>query len=473
MHPPTLELSPEEMRDFGAKVVELLIAYSEGLADSPVVRTGARKELNRLLWEELPQDGSAVPRVLARVENQVMAWMAHCAHPRFFAFVPGPSNFVGVMAETLASGFNSINECWLESSGATTVELVTLDWIRKLAGMPDSAGGIFTSGGSMANLTALAAARDRRLPMDDRRRGMVYFSSQTHSSIEKGLRILGFAPDQLRVLEPDSSFRLRAASLRAAISADRGAGRLPFCVVANAGTTNTGTVDPLEELAEACRDNGLWLHVDGAYGAGALFCERGRRLLAGLDRADSFSVDPHKWLFQPFDCGCLIVRDRRTLTDAFHAQPEYLKDAAATEEEPNLWDYGPELTRPFRALKLWMSLQVFGARAFEDALLKGFALAERMERELRARPGWEIVTPAQLAILTFRYAAAPDPDNVNQRIADAMKEEGFALVLSTRLNGRKVLRMCTINPRTTEGDLLETMQRLEVAANQCSLRGSP
>jgi glutamate/tyrosine decarboxylase-like PLP-dependent enzyme len=453
-----LELSPEEMRALAGEMIEMLVAHNTGLADGPVLRSSRRERLNELLWEDIPRHPSRPEDVLRRVRDQVLSSLGYCEHPRFFAFVPGPSNFVGVIADAMSNGFNVINECWLESSAATVVELVTIDWIRKLAGMPDSAGGIFTSGGSMANLTALAAARETKLPAEARQRGVVYFSSQTHSSIAKGLRIIGFLPDQLRVLGTDSEFRLRPDELREAVARDRAAGLVPFCVVANAGTTNTGAIDPLGAAADICAEQNMWLHVDGAYGGGALFCERGRGLLAGLGRVDSFSVDPHKWLFQPFDCGCLIVRDRECLRESFHAQPEYLRDAAGSVAEPNLWDYGPELTRPFRALKLWMSLQVFGAEAFDAAIERGFLLAETAERELRSRPGWEIVTPAQMAIVTFRREGS---DEVNQAIADRMKAEGFALVLSTVLEGRKVLRMCTINPRTTDDDIKETVRRLD------------
>lgn len=463
MVPERLELTAAEMREMGARVIDLLAAYTQNLPSQPALKTGSRDELNRLLWEDIPQQPSDPADVVARVERQILPWIAHCAHPRFFAFVPGPSNFVGAMADTLANGYNVINECWLESSGPTVVELVTLDWIRKLAGMPDTASGLFTSGGSLANLTALVAARDAMLPVSDRPRAVVYFSNQTHSSVAKGLRILGFTPNQFRVLDADDGFRLRPADAVEAIRADKAAGRVPFCIVANAGTTNTGAVDPLEELARLRDRERMWLHVDGAYGAGALFCERGQQALVGLGQADSFSVDPHKWLFQPFDCGCVLVRDRQRLKDAFHAQPEYLRDAHHSDEEPNLWDYGPELTRPFRALKLWMSLQVFGAKAFAEAVERGFQLAEYAEQELRKREGWEIVTPAQMAITTFRFQGS---DDLNQQIAARMKADGFALVLSTTLRGRTVLRLCTINPRTTDEDIRHTVARLDEFAKQ-------
>ncbi|MBI3966465.1 MAG: aminotransferase class I/II-fold pyridoxal phosphate-dependent enzyme [Chloroflexi bacterium] len=287
--------------------------------------------------------------------------------------------------------------------------------------------------------------------------GVVYYSDQTHSSVERGLRLLGFAPAQLRKLPSDDGYRLPVARIRAAIAADRAAGLQPFCVVANAGTTNTGAVDPLPELVELCGLEGLWLHADSAYGGAAVLSDRGRRLLQGLGDVDSLAVDPHKWLFQPYACGCVLFRDVRQARDTFHILPEYLQDVHRAAEEINFCDYGVELTRPFRALKLWLSLQVFGLDAFRAALERGLAQAELTEAILRGYPDWEIVTPAQLAILTFRYAPPgrtdAELDVLNLALVDRLIATGYAMISSTVLRGRPALRVCTINPRTTEDDL--------------------
>jgi glutamate/tyrosine decarboxylase-like PLP-dependent enzyme len=241
----------------------------------------------------------------------------------------------------------------------------------------------------------------------------------------------------------------------------------------------------MTELADVCTEEKVWLHADGAYGAAALFCEQGRKLLRGIERADSFTLDPHKWLFQPFDCALLMVRNRASLRHAFHVredEAEYLQDARGGEEEVNLWDYSPELTRPFRALKLWMSLQVFGADAFAAALDRTFYLAEYAEKELRARSNWEITSNAQMAVVTFRYAppkqmdssaeSARRIDTLNRAIASRMQEQGFALVLTTELRGQTVLRLCTINPRTTEEDIAKTVQALDEHAVRESNSGT-
>src|SRR6266581_5662159 len=262
----TLELSGEEMRTLGYRVVDILVEHFEHLRDKPVTRKADRPTLEKQLREALPGQGTDTAKVLEQVEQVVFSNIMHLDHPRFFAFVPSPSNFVSVMADALASGFNVFAGTWLEASGPAEIELVTIDWLRQLCGLPGSAGGLFVSGGSVANLTALGAARHLKL-RDQVANAVLYCSDQAHSSIFRALQILGFEPGQARKLQSDHDFRLPVTSLREAIRLDRDAGRLPFCVVANAGTTNTGAVDPLRELVELCRTENLWLHVDGAYGA--------------------------------------------------------------------------------------------------------------------------------------------------------------------------------------------------------------
>jgi glutamate/tyrosine decarboxylase-like PLP-dependent enzyme len=428
-----------------------------------VTRKESREKLESLLREPLPEDGADVDAVLMRLQRDVFDNIMHLDHPRFFAFVPSPSNFVSVMADALASGFNVFAGTWLEASGPAQIELVTVDWLRQACGLPDSAGGLFVSGGSMANLTALVVAMHARL--GDLQRAMVYCSEQTHSSIERGLRVLGFRQDQLRRIGTDAGFRLSLKALADAVAADRSQGSVPFCVVANAGTTNTGAVDPLPELAAFCQEEGLWLHVDGAYGASAVLCERGRRLLRGLNQADSLALDPHKWLFQPYEIGCVLVRDSHRLKDAFHILPEYLLDTTGEEKEINFSDYGIQLTRGFRALKLWMSLQVFGRAGFAEALSRGFELAELVEEAVTEMPDWEVVTPAQMGVVTFRYAPqaveSEALDWLNRELVGAMVADGYAMISSTALRGKTVLRMCTINPRTTVAEVQGTLARLD------------
>lgn len=473
----TLELSREEMRAFGYQVIDLLVEHFESLRDKPVTRMAGRAVLEERLREPLPEQGSAPQVVLQRLRQDVFSRIMHLDHPRFFAFVPSPSNFVSGMADVLAAGFNVFAGTWLEASGPAEIELITIDWLRQLCGLPETAGGLFVSGGSMANLTALATARHVKL-QGQTREAVLYGSDQIHSSIERGCRVLGFEPGQIRKLPSDERFRLALPALRQAVAADRAAGRRPFCVVANAGSTNTGAIDPLPALAAFCRDEDLWLHADGAYGAAAILTENGRSWLDGLGAVDSLSLDPHKWWFQPYEIGCVLLRDGRLLQETFQILPEYLKDVDRAEEEVNFCDYGIQLTRGFRALKLWTSLQVFGLDAFRQAVARGVALAELAEEILRRSPHWEVVTPAQIGIVTFRPAtsgrSATKVDAASRQLVEAMIEDGFAMLSSTELRGRTVLRLCTINPRTTEADIEETLRRLErFGTPPCPAAGQP
>jgi aromatic-L-amino-acid/L-tryptophan decarboxylase len=446
-----LTLPEEELRRFGHRVVDLVVDHLGALRELPPVRAGDRDTLEALLREpppEAPGDLDAAVELLAR---EVLTRMQHSQHPRYFARVPSPSNGVAALGDALAAGFNVFATSWAGGSGPTVLELVVVDWLRALCGLPDGTEGVLLSGGSVSALTALAAART------ERRGDVAYLSDQTHASNARALRILGVP--HVRVLDSDGAFRLTAGAVRAAIAEDRRAGRTPFCVIATAGTTNTGAVDPLAELAALCRDEGLWFHVDGAYGAPASLTDAGRALLAGLEQADSLCLDPHKWLFQPVEAGCLLVREPGALARTFAMSPEYLRDVAGGEV--NLRDRGPQLSRGSRAIKLWLTVKAFGFAALRDAVGRGIALAERAQAALEAEGGWEIVTPAQLGIVTFRRAG---DDALTARLADLAVEDGYAAPSSTVLRGRPALRLCTINPRTTDAEIDETVARLTALA---------
>src|SRR5262245_44819416 len=417
-----LQLSGDEMRSLGYRIVDQIVEHFETLANKPVMRVSPRVELEAELREPLPEEPAPVDSLLDQLQRVVWPNMGNVQHPRFFAFIPSPSNFVSVMADALAAGFNPFAGNWLEGSGTSQIELITIDWLREMCGLPETAGGLFVSGGSVANLTALAAARRARLDnrSDD---AVIYYSDQTHNSVEKALRVLGFAREQIRSLPSDEHFRLPVESLRRAVAEDRANGKRPFCIIANAGTTNTGAVDPLNQLADLCELENLWLHIDGAYGAAACLSERGRKLLTGIERADSLSLDPHKWLFQPFEIGCVLARDARLLKKAFHTMAGYLEDTKrAEEEEINYYDYGVQLTRGFRALKLWLSIKAFGAAAFREAINRGFDLAEFAEALLRQSDCWRITSPATFGIVTFRYVAKGYSENEINEIHRLMVE---------------------------------------------------
>jgi glutamate/tyrosine decarboxylase-like PLP-dependent enzyme len=464
MTPDKLQLSREEMRTLGYRVIDLLVDHFAGKKEESVGASPSRDELEERFREALPEDGTDPHAVLDQVEEDVMPNTMRVDHPRFFGFVPSPNNFIGVLGDALAAGFNVFSGTWMSGAAAAQIELVVIDWLRDLCGLPPSTGGLFTSGGSMANVTALAAARHAMLD-DDVSEAVAYCSDQTHTSVDRALRLLGFANSQFRRLPSDNRFRLDPEALRDAIEADRAAGRRPFCVIANAGTTNTGAVDPLPALADIADAERLWLHVDGAYGAPAVVCEQGRERLRGLDRVDSLTMDPHKWLFQPFEIGSVLVRDPQHLRRAFRLEAEYLEDAMGADDEVNFSARGIQLTRSFRALKLWMTLKVFGRAHIATAVERGFERAEQAERLLRMRPDWTVVSPAQMGILTFR--CAPDGctddqiDALTRRLVSAVNEEGDRFLTKTALDGRPVLRLCPIHPRTTADDIQHTIDRLD------------
>lgn len=459
-----LQLTREEMRELGYRVIDMLVDHFADEEDTGTGRSPGRARLEKRLREDLPEEGQDPDAVLDRVEDDILPNTMHVDHPRFFGFVPGPNNFIGVLADALASGFNVFSGTWISGAAAAQTELVVIDWLRDLCGLPETAGGLFTSGGSMANVTALAAARHALLN-DEIDGAVAYCSDQTHTSVDRALRLLGFGPDQLRRLPSDDQYRLVPSALTEAVADDRAHGRRPFCVIANAGTTNTGAVDPLSDLADVADEEGLWLHVDGAYGAAAVISERGRSRLEGIGRVDSLTMDPHKWLFQPFEIGGVLVRDARHLRRAFRLEAEYLEDAVGDEDEVNFSAYGIQLTRSFRALKLWMTLKVFGRQQVARAVRRGFERAEQAERLLRERSEWRVVTPAQMGIVTFRCVpdgwGRTETDDLNRRLASAASEDGELFLTKTSLDGQPVLRLCTINPRTTSTDVEWTLDRLD------------
>lgn len=461
-----LQLPPEEMRRLGYAIIDMLVEHEQQLRDKPVTRVVDWKASRRKLGDPFPEEGEAPEAVLERLQRDVFSTTMQVNHPRFFAFVPSPGNFVSAMGDALAAGLNIFAGTWVEGSGPATLELRTIDWLRQVCGMPETTGGLFVSGGSLANLTALAVARRVKLD-DDIAHSVLYCSDQTHSSVERGLRVLGFRPDNVRKLPADEGYRLPMNDLAEAVADDRAAGRRPFAVIANAGAINTGAVDPLRELAAFCRDQELWLHADGAYGAAAALSDRGRELLDGLSEVDSLSLDPHKWLFQPFEMGCVLVRRGDQLLETFRIFPEYLRDVHR-HQGINFADYGIQLTRSFRALKLWMSLRVFGVAAFRQAIDRGFDLAEHAQVRLRKNPDWQILHPASMAVIPFRFAPPgqtdAELDRLNDTLAALLFTEATAAVATTTLRGHVALRLCTINPRTTEDDIDQTITRLEEIA---------
>jgi len=465
---------PEEVRRAAASVVDRLLNEAIHLRERPVFPLPDPPGLDALQRQPFLPEGRPLDDVLGQLLDGAYGQIARMNHPRCFAFIPAPTSSLSWLGDLIVAGFNAHGGSWIQSAGPASLEVALLRRLADAAGFPDGAGGVFVSGGSMANLTALTTARDARLTGEERARAVAYVSDQTHSSVAKGMRIIGLGDSQIRTIPSDDGFRMDVAALAARVSEDHAAGLRPWAVVASLGTTNTGAVDPLDAIADLCAAEGLWLHVDGAYGASALLSTH-RGVAEGVGRADSLSWDPHKWLFQTYGCGLVLVRDRRLLVDTFHASPEYLRDAVSDDSRPNFWDYGPELTRPTRAVKLWLTLQVLGGTAVAAAIDHGFRLAEWAEDEVRRHPDWEVVSPASLGIVTFRCAPSGVPvdgqDRLNAEVSRLTLADGFAGVLTTRLRGRTVLRICAIHPDATEIDMRATIGRLDGFARALLARG--
>jgi aromatic-L-amino-acid/L-tryptophan decarboxylase len=340
---PSLALDAETMRRLGYRTVDMLVDRLTG-PPGRVVRAGSPEELRARLATEPPEEPAGFEEILEGLEQDVLPFVARIGHPGYLAFIPGEGTWPGALGDLISSALNVDTCWWLGASGPSALELVVIDWFRRWVGYPEGAAGVLVSGGSAANLTALACARDARIGAMDAR-AVVYMSDQTHSSVARAARALGFRPEQVRIIPTDEHARVRPEALRGAVAADRGAGRIPLAVVANAGTTAAGAIDPFPELAAICREEEIWLHVDGAYGGFACLTERGRGALAGIELADSISLDPHKWLYQPVELGSLLVRDGRSLGRAFEIAPDYLTDVAVLDREVNFSDRATSASR--------------------------------------------------------------------------------------------------------------------------------
>lgn len=452
------------MRRSGYEVVDAIVERWATLRDGPAWQGATRETTEPMLHGPAPEEGRELDGLLEKVLGEVMPLAGRIDHPRFLAFIPSSPTWASVLATFLISGYNIFQGTWLESSGPSQIEVTVLDWFREWLGYPAGSSGVLTSGGSAANLLAIVAAREAA---GNPERGTIYLSEQSHGSLARAARVAGIDPGRVRLVAADGASRIVPASLRAALAEDRAGGLHPFLVVGNAGTTNTGAIDPLAEIAGIADGEGLWYHVDGAYGGFAILDPEVRPLMAGLERSDSVTLDPHKWFFQPYETGCLMVRDPGRLETAFRIAPDYLQDAAWGPEHVNFCDRGIQLTRIFRALRIWLSVQRYGLAAHRAEISRAIALARGAAARIRAHPELELLAPPGLGIVCFRYrgpehAAVPATalDALNRRIQDEIVQSGFAMMSSTRLGGRLSLRFCILNIRTTGEDLADTVDRI-------------
>lgn len=474
--PQRLRLDADQMRQLGYAAVDQVVDQfaAQSQCEGRVVPWTEPGEPPSIHLSEFAAEGKQASAVLDEVRTQVLPQCMDLMHPRYFAYIPGPSNFISALGDFLSSGHNVFAGVSTHNLGSYVLEDAVVNWLCELMGFDEKATGLFVSGGSAASLTALLAARTHVL-QDHIDGAVVYYSDQTHSSVGRALSIMGIGDRQIRVLPSDSTMRLDPGRLKAAISEDAGKGLRPFCVVANAGTTSSGAVDRLDAIADVCQQAGLWLHVDAAYGGGAMLSPSVRSQFNGIARADTIAIDPHKWLFQPFECAAVLTRHSEILRETFRRVPDYMKDTDTGFEVPNYRDMGIQVTRGFKALKLWMSLQVFGIDAFRDAVEAGLALAKFAQAELESRPEFEVVTPATLGVVTYRYVDdrldQTQADALNDWLCGAISQSGYAFVSGTALKGHRVQRLCPTHPNATQADITHTLDRIvDLAAGRLAER---
>src|ERR1051325_1007141 len=476
----SLDVNDDALQEISAHVATLVAEYIATIAERPVRAENYAGKTTESIDTELSAEGVPLEQLLAECRT-IMDLSRHNGHPRFFGYVASPSTPIGAYGDLIASALNANITGWRSGPAGTELERLVVSWLGSLIGYDQQAKGLLTSGGSMANMIALLIANRRKSGADASHKGLwnsgppmtIYASEEVHLSIPKAADILGFGRDQVRMITCDERQRMRVDLLRQKIEADRREGLRPFCVVGSAGTTNTGAVDPLVELADVAAEFDLWFHIDGAYGAPGSLDERKKPLFAGLERADSVSLDPHKWLYVPVDAGCLLFRDDAAARAAFSTEDaDYIKTHGYTDEEAfAFWDYGVELSRRFRALKVWMTLQYYGSRRIAEAISEDIALAAYLGELVSKADDFELLAPVELSICCFRYVRADaELDGLNEKIMAMVQKGGRAYLSNATVNGKFALRACITNFRTTKVDIEETLAAVREAAESLPQR---
>jgi len=477
-----LDLHHDALQEISSQVTKLVSEYLATISERPVRADNYAGKTTEAIDTELSAEGVPFEQLLAECRT-IMDLSRHNGHPRFFGYVASPSTPVGAYADLVASALNANITCWRSGPAGTEVERMVVRWLGSLIGYGGQANGLLTSGGSMANMIALLIASRRHSNVG--RQGLwnagppmtVYASEEAHMSIAKAADILGIGRDQVRVIACDERQRMRVDALRQSIKADLREGLRPFCVVGSAGTVNTGVVDPLSEIANVADEFELWFHIDGAYGAPGVLDERKKHLFAGLDRADSVSLDPHKWLYVPVDAGCLLFRDAAAAKGAFSTEDaDYIQTLGYADEEAfAFWDYGVELSRRFRALKVWMTLQYYGTSRLAEAISGDISLAAYLGQLVSGADDFELLAPVELSICCFRYVpqlgmSEEDLNELNERVMGLVQRGGRAYLSNATVNGRFALRACITNFRTTKVDVEETIAAVRDAGRSFTQR---
>jgi len=464
-----LEMSGAEFTAMVDAAMERIAAHVDSLPVQPSHHLEGAAALARALEEPLPERGSSLDELLHTLFNRAVPTSFNTAGPGYLAYIPGGGLLHSAVADLIADAVNRYTGVWLAAPGLVQLETNVLQWLAEIVGFPASALGVLTSGGSLANFSAVVTARVDRLP-EDFLDGTMYVSDQAHHSVVKAATLAGFPQRNVRIVPSDERFRMRLDALGAAIAKDRRAGYRPFMVVASAGTTNTGAVDDLRGLADLAATEHLWYHVDAACGGFFALTERGRRVLAGMERADSVTLDPHKGLFLPYGTGSLLVRDGRLLRRAHATEGAYLPAMQDRTEFVDFCQVSPELSRPFRGLRLWLPLRLVGVGAFRDALDEKLDLARHVSRELDRMRGIEVIVEPELSIVVFRASGdGPDAEGtnaLNRRLLDAVNRRGRVFLTGTTVGGRFLLRVCVLSFRTHRDRIEQCLEDIRAALTE-------
>ena len=458
-------LDPQDWQGFRRLAHRALDDALDMLATAPQrpVWQGVPEAVRAEFKTPLPLKGAGAESAYEDYRRLVAPYPLGNIHPRFWGWVIGTGTPMGVVADMLAAAINP--NCSDFDHSAAFVETQVIEWLKQMLGFPKEASGLLVSGGSVANLVGINVGRSARAPFPVRDQGLTdqarltfYTSTETHNSVQKAAELMGLGSRSLVKIRVGADYRMDVAALQARVAADRSAGLVPFCVVANAGTVNTGAVDDLEAIADLCRDQQLWLHVDGAFGALAALDPAGRKLLKGMERADSLAFDLHKWMYLPYDVGCVLVRHRGEHQQAFAAQASYLKKLEGGIANGALPDanFGPQLSRSFRALKVWLNLKAYGAEEFARLITQNLAQAQYLKARVEREPELELLAPVPMNVVNFRYRGkgldASALEALNPRILVALQERGIAAPSSTSLGGRFAIRVAITNHRSIRAD---------------------
>ncbi|MFC2161353.1 pyridoxal phosphate-dependent decarboxylase family protein [Acidobacteriota bacterium] len=446
-----LELTPDVMLEMGEAALKSIVDHIKNLPSSPRSNLDEGETISRALRESSPEEGTEFSVILNFLMNQVIPISINAPHPTYMAYIPGGGLYPSALADFMAAATNRYVGIWEAAPAAARLEANVLDWFSHWMGYPDKTKGILTTGGSLANFSAVVTAR-KHLLGDNINKGTIYASNQTHHCVMKAAMLAGIPEKNIRILDVDEQFRALPELFEDAIKNDLKSGFQPFFLVSSAGTTNTGTVDPLSDLAEIANKFSLWYHVDGAYGGFFNLCEKGKQRLAGIERSDSLVLDPHKGLFIPYGTGCLLVKDGDLLRKAHMVTADYLQDLSTPEGEMNSSEYSPELTRSFRGLRVWLPLKFYGVKAFRENLDEKLRLTDWMYNRFLEEPGFECLSVPDLSVITFRYrpeqAGPAEVDDFNRKLLDKIIRSKKLFLSSTLLNGRFIIRVCILSFRT-------------------------